>query len=165
MPVPCRTMTPFSFGGMLNGLAANCWGNRRYGTHKDGPCLKRPSVVASYQANAFGLYDMHGNNGHWCIDWYDETTTRLSNKRPIRPQSGLASCDPGWQLVLRPRRLPLGISIAQLARIPHLRTGVPSSPGCFAIARVFQPRHLLGVSEVRGPKRPSTLPLILVAYA
>ncbi len=83
----CRagTMTPFSFGGMLNGLAANCWGNHPYGTREEGPCLKRPSVVGSYQANAFGLYDMHGNIGQWCTDWYDEHYYSVS---PMNDPSG-----------------------------------------------------------------------------
>lgn len=45
-----------------------------------------PSVVGSYLPNAWELYDMHGNVGEWCLDWFADLSTGGIN--PVGPYSG-----------------------------------------------------------------------------
>jgi formylglycine-generating enzyme required for sulfatase activity len=84
----CRagTVTPFWFGSELNGQQANCDGNHPYQTVK-GPYLERPCVVGRYGANAFGLFDQHGQVLEWCEDRYGDYDTWVSQD-PKGPSSG-----------------------------------------------------------------------------
>jgi formylglycine-generating enzyme required for sulfatase activity len=85
----CRagTATPFHFGDILNGEQANCNGGFPYGTQEKGPYLKKTRAVGSYAANAWGLYDMHGNVLQWCADWYGPYKG-LGENDPLRVNKG-----------------------------------------------------------------------------
>ena len=58
------------------------------GRWNDGHWQTAP--VGSYRPNAFGLCDLHGNAGEWCLDWYDADSYKTGPAvDPAGPASGV----------------------------------------------------------------------------
>jgi len=89
----CRagTTTVFQFGDTLFSTQANFNGSHPFGNTEKGPFLNRTATVGSYEPNAFGLYDMHGNLHEWCMDRFARDYYRESSaadpKGPLRGTS------------------------------------------------------------------------------
>ena len=80
----CRagTTTPFSFGDELTPERVNYDGNYPYAGGAKGLYRQKRVAVASLPANAWGLYEMHGNVYEWCADWYGD----YANEPQVDPQ-------------------------------------------------------------------------------
>jgi len=87
----CRagTTTVFHFGDALSSAHANFNGQHPFGGAEKGPFLNRTTTVGSYEPNAFGLFDMHGNLNEWCMDKFNRDYYRASpSDDPKGPRDG-----------------------------------------------------------------------------
>jgi formylglycine-generating enzyme required for sulfatase activity len=93
----CRggTTTAFHDGSALRSGMANFDGLYEYdaslGTtnNSGGIFLGRTTVVGSYEANGWGLSDMHGNVREWCADLWDGSS--LPGGRVVDPQGRITA--------------------------------------------------------------------------
>ncbi len=68
------TTAAFYFGDTITPELVNYDGNAPYGSAPKGISRQTTTPVGSLgYANAFGLYDMHGNMWEWCMDYWHES--------------------------------------------------------------------------------------------
>ncbi|NJN23400.1 MAG: formylglycine-generating enzyme family protein [Acaryochloridaceae cyanobacterium RL_2_7] len=101
----CRagTTTPFYFGDKITRELGNLVESEISEAGIDQAPRNQTTDVGLFPANAFGLYDMHGNIWEWCLDHYHPTydgapntnaawvTDMTSNTRILRGGSWLSS--------------------------------------------------------------------------
>ncbi|MGA1134033.1 MAG: SUMF1/EgtB/PvdO family nonheme iron enzyme [Prochlorotrichaceae cyanobacterium] len=98
----CRagTTTPFSFGEMITTELANYDGNYPYNGGTKGEYREQTTPVGTFPANAWGLYDMHGNVREWCLDhWHNSYEEKPEELRQSGNTAWLKSDESKYRLL------------------------------------------------------------------
>lgn len=125
-----NTTTPFHFGDYVHNSDANCYNAYGYNNDASGnwvngsdAYLRRTVAVDQYPANAYGLYNMHGNAAEWVWDWYGEYDSGTA-ANPSGPENGNAKIIRGGGWNDHPKHIRSAYRGAQPADIGLYSIGV-----------------------------------------
>ncbi len=78
--------------------------------------IKKLQPVGSKNPNELGIYDMSGNVGEWCSDWYGQYSAETQTN-PVGPSSGTERVNRGgrWYYVVKPKSV-IRISLCRTAK-------------------------------------------------
>ena len=125
----CRadTETPFSFGDYVNDSDANCYNAYGYNNDASGSWvngyLEHTVSINEYNANAYGLYNMHGNVAEWVWDWYGDYGTDEATD-PIGPEKGNYKVARGGGWNDMPKHIRSAYRMAHPADVPLYSIGM-----------------------------------------
>ena len=82
------TVTPFNTGENVSADQANYYGTYPYRDGRSQLYREKTVPVTSFSANAWGLFNMHGNVWEWCWDRYGRYSTEALSDNPTGPEAG-----------------------------------------------------------------------------
>lgn len=116
-------------------LAAYCSLLTSAAPWNDGFAFTAP--VRSFRPNALGLYDMHGNVGEWCADWfqanYYQSSTDIDPTGPDAPQE--------WRVVRGGSWYNMPFSCRSSGRHDSVPTAASTTNGFRVVRELPEARH------------------------